>query len=223
MKDATPAEETRNDRMIREQIMARGVSDARVLAALRAIPRELFVPSHHRASAYDDTPLPLDCGQTISQPFIVGLMSELLVLRGTERVLEIGTGSGYQTAILARLAKQIYSTEIEEDLATVAMGRLAQLGITNVTVRIGDGLEVFRDQAPFDAILSAAAPEVLPEGLIEQLAEGGRCIIPVGPSEMQHLWLITKRGGKVQRTRLSEVRFVPLRQEQGTARGDYPK
>lgn len=200
-----------NEQMLRDQIVARGVTDPRVVDAIRAIPRELFVPQNLRASAYDDTPLPLSCGQTISQPFIVALMTELLRLRGDEKVLEIGTGSGYQTAILARLAKTVYSAEVEPDLAADARERLAQLGITNVVLGTGNGVEIFREHAPFDAILSAAAPEQLPEELIEQLADGGRCVIPVGAADLQYLWLIERQGGHVTRKRLEAVRFVPLR------------
>lgn len=201
-----------NARMIREQIRSRGVTDPRVLEVLGAIPRETFVPQNLRASAYDDTPLPLTRGQTISQPYIVAAMTELLRLRGDEKVLEIGTGSGYQTAILAKLARIVYSAEVEPELATSAAERLEQLGITNVVLGVGNGVELFRDEAPFDAILSAAAPLILPEPLIEQLADGGRCIIPVGPSDNQHLWLIEKHGGHVTRRRLEAVRFVPLRE-----------
>lgn len=200
------------ERMIRDQIAARGVSDPRVLDALRAVPRELFVPPNLRASAYDDTPLPLERGQTISQPFIVALMTELLRLRGDEKVLEIGTGSGYQTAVLARLCRVVYSAEVEPALAAGARERLAGLGITNVVLGVGNGVELFRDEAPFNAILSAAAPEQLPEGLLDQLAEGGRCIIPVGDTEMQYLWLIENRAGEITRKRLDPVRFVPLRE-----------
>ncbi len=202
-----------NARMIRDQIRSRGVTDQRVLEALGSIPREVFVPQNLRASAYDDTPLPLTRGQTISQPYIVAAMTEVLQLRGDEKVLEIGTGSGYQTAILAKLARIVYSAEVEPELATTAAERLEQLGITNVVLGVGNGVELFRDQAPFDAILSAAAPEILPEQLVEQLADGGRCIIPVGPSDYQHLWLIEKRGGHVTRRRLEAVRFVPLREQ----------
>jgi protein-L-isoaspartate(D-aspartate) O-methyltransferase len=200
-----------NERMIRQQIVARGVSDKRVLDAFRSVPRELFVPPQHRASAYDDTPLPLERGQTISQPFIVAFMTELLRLRGDENVLEIGTGSGYQTAILSRLVRHVYSAELEPDLARTVADRLTQLGIDNVTLATGNGIEIFRDRGPFDAILSAAAPARLPEALIEQLAEGGRCIIPVGEAEQQNLWLIEKKDGRVTRTALDAVRFVPLR------------
>ena len=201
-----------NEQMIREQIVARGVSDPRVIDAFRRTPREWFVPPQHRASAYDDTPLPLMHGQTISQPFIVALMTELLRLQGHEKVLEIGTGSGYQTAILARLARIVYSAELEPELAMSVGERLAQLGMTNVVLRAGNGVEIFRDQAPFDAILSAAAPVEMPEELLEQLAEGGRCIIPVGAQEEQHLWLIERKNGELVRRRLEAVRFVPLRE-----------
>ena len=200
-----------NERMLREQIVARGVTDERVLAAMRATPREQFVPPTLRASAYDDTPLPLAHGQTISQPFIVAFMTQLLQLRGTEKVLEIGTGSGYQTAVLARLARIVYSAEVEPDLAAGVASRLSNLSLANVVLGVGNGLELFRKHAPFDAILSAAAPEEIPEALVEQLADGGRCIIPVGAAELQYLWLIERHGGHVTRRRLDPVRFVPLR------------
>ena len=200
-----------NEEMIREQIANRGIRDPRVLEAFRSVPREIFVPQNLRASAYDDTPLPLVRGQTISQPFIVGFMTQELRLEGDEKVLEIGTGSGYQTAILAKLVRIVYSAEVEPDLAKTAKERLEELGITNVVLGTGNGVELFREHAPFDAILSAAAPEYLPESLVDQLADGGRCIIPVGAADLQHLWLIEKRGGHVTRRRLEAVRFVPLR------------
>jgi protein-L-isoaspartate(D-aspartate) O-methyltransferase len=202
-----------NEDMIRQQIVARGVTDPRVLEAFRQTPREWFVPPQFRASAYDDTPLPLVHGQTISQPFIVALMTEMLELDGDEKVLEIGTGSGYQTAILARLSRIVYSAEVEPELAATVRERLEQLGISNVVLRAGNGVEIFRDHAPFDRILSAAAPERMPEELIDQLADGGKCIIPVGAADLQHLWLVEKRGGQVVRRRLEAVRFVPLRAE----------
>ena len=178
---------------------------------MRAVPRENFVPPQLRASAYDDTPLPLSRGQTISQPFIVAFMTEVLDLRGQEKVLEIGTGSGYQTAILAQLAAHVFSAEVEPELAATVRTRLDRLNLTNVTLGVGNGVELFRDQAPFDAILSAAAPEFIPQELIDQLAEGGKCIIPVGPADSQHLWLIERRDGEFTRTALEAVRFVPLR------------
>jgi protein-L-isoaspartate(D-aspartate) O-methyltransferase len=202
----------RNERMIRRQIMARGISDARVLDAMRSVAREMFVPPELAEAAYDDAPLPLGRGQTISQPFIVAFMTEALHLRGDEKVLELGTGSGYQTAILSRLAGFVYSAELEPELAASARERLDRLAIRNVLVRVGNGVEIFREHAPFDAILSAAAPEHLPPELIDQLAEGGRCIIPVGAIEQQHLWLIERREGRIERARLDAVRFVPLRE-----------
>ena len=202
----------RNEEMIDRQIAARGVRDPRVLEAFRQTPREWFVPPHLHASAYDDTPLPLVKGQTISQPYIVALMSEMLRLRGDEKVLEIGTGSGYQTAILARLARIVYSAEVEPELAGSVRERLSALGIDNVILGTGNGVELFRGEAPFDAILSAAAPEHLPETLLDQLAEGGRCVIPVGAADLQHLWLIERRDGQLHRRRMEAVRFVPLRE-----------
>ena len=205
--DATSA----NERMIREQLLARGVGDARVLAAFRSVPRELFVPPHLRGAAFDDGPLPLDCGQTISQPFIVALMTQLLRLQPTDTVLEIGTGSGYQTAILARLVRTVFSAELEASLASAVRSRLDQLDIDNVHLAVGDGIALFRDQSPFDAILSAAAPVEIPEALIDQLGEGGRMVIPVGRPDHQYLWLIERNGGSVRRTQLEAVRFVPLR------------
>ncbi|HEX7155200.1 MAG TPA: protein-L-isoaspartate(D-aspartate) O-methyltransferase [Thermoanaerobaculia bacterium] len=205
----------KNERMIREQIIGRGVRDPRVIEAFRATPRELFVPPGYRASAYDDTPLPLDRGQTISQPFIVAAMTERLQLRGHETVLEIGTGSGYQTAILARLVRRVFSAEVEPDLARGVQERLARLDIHNVVLGVGDGVELFRHEAPFDAILSAAAPVTMPEALLEQLAEGGRCIIPVGAADLQYLWLVERVNGELVRRQMDAVRFVPLRATAG--------
>jgi protein-L-isoaspartate(D-aspartate) O-methyltransferase len=205
--DATLA----NERMIREQLVARGVTDLRVIQAFRSVPRELFVPKHLRAAAFEDGPLPLECGQTISQPFIVALMTQLLRLQPSDSVLEIGTGSGYQTAILARLVRNVCSAELEASLARDVEARLVHLGITNVELRVGDGISVFRDRAPFDAVLSAAAPLEIPGELIDQLSEGGRMVIPVGSPDQQYLWLIERKGGSVKRTQLDPVRFVSLR------------
>lgn len=199
------------ERMIRDQIVSRGVDDARVLDAIRSVPRDLFVPDHLRGEAFDDGPLPLDCGQTISQPFIVALMTQLLQLGPDDVVLEIGTGSGYQTAILARLARFVYSAELEPDLVRGVQRRLDELEITNVEMRVGDGISVFRDRAPFDAILSAAAPLALPVELEEQLADGGRMVIPVGDTDSQMLWLVVRDGKNLKRSQVTPVRFVPLR------------
>ena len=204
-----------NEWMIQRQIVARGVHDPRVIDAFRSVPREIFVPRELRHAAYEDSPLPLIHGQTISQPFIVAFMTETLDLQGHEKVLEIGTGSGYQTAILARLAHIIYSAEVEPRLSATAKQRLEEIGVTNVVLGVGNGVAIFRAHAPFDAILSAAAPEHLPDELIDQLADGGRCIIPVGAADLQHLWLIEKHAGHVEKQRLEAVRFVPLR-ERGT-------
>ena len=204
------ADPNANEQMIREQIVARGVRDVRVLDAIRSVPRDLFVPRHYQRDAFEDTPLPLERGQTISQPYIVALMTELLQLRGDERVLEIGTGSGYQTAILARVARHVYSAEIEPDLAATVLSRLNRLDITNVTLAVGDGIAAFRDRAPFDAILSAAAPASMPGALLDQLGEGGRCVIPIGVGD-QDLWLIRKVNGALIERRLEPVKFVPLR------------
>lgn len=202
---------TSNEQMIQEQIVARGVRDPRVIEAFRSVPRDLFVPSGLQGAAFEDSPLPLEHGQTISQPFIVALMTETLRLTGRESVLEIGTGSGYQTAILSRLAYVVYSAEVEPELASSARDRLQRLGCTNIVMGVGNGVEIFREYAPFDAILSAAAPESMPEILVEQLADGGRCVIPVGAAEAQYLWLVERHGGHVQRRRLDPVRFVPMR------------
>lgn len=215
--DATSA----NERMIRDQLVARGVTDTRVLEAFRSVPRELFVPSHLRAAAFEDGPLPLDCGQTISQPFIVALMTQQLRLQPSDSVLEIGTGSGYQTAILARLVRTVFSAELEPSLARDVRSRLEGLDIRNVDLRVGDGIALFRDRAPFDAILSAAAPLEIPEELVEQLGEGGRMVIPVGSPDHQYLWLIERKAGSVTRTPLEAVRFVPLRQGRSNDSGSH--
>ncbi len=201
----------RNDRMIREQIASRGVRDERVLRAMRKVTRGMFVPDSLQQEAYDDTPLPIGHGQTISQPYIVGYMTSLLRLRGDERVLEVGAGCGYQTAILSQLAREVCSAELEPALAGIARTNLARIGAMNVELRVGDALTVFRESSPFDAILSAAAPETLPAALVDQLADGGRLILPIGKQEMQSLWLIERKGAVITRHRLDSVRFVPMR------------
>src|SRR5688572_9662241 len=179
------------ERMVAQQLVARGIHDERVLAAMRKVPRHRFVPGGEAGQAYQDRPLAIGYGQTISQPYVVAFMTEALRLDGSERVLEVGTGSGYQAAILAELAREVWSIEIVEPLAAEAAGRLAALGHRNVQVEAGDGYLGWPEHAPFDAILVAAAPDHVPQPLVEQLALGGRMILPVGKGE-QDLVLIRK-------------------------------
>jgi len=195
--------------MITEQIAARGIKDARVLEAMRKVKRHLFVPAEFRHLAYTDGPLPFGYGQTISQPYVVALMTELLSLKGDEQVLEIGTGSWYQTAILAELARQVYTIEIVEPLALQAEKLLTELGYRNIHIRAGDGFSGEPRQAPFDAIIVTCAPKEIPAPLLEQLAEGGRLVIPVGV-DWQNLKLVKKKSGKLITTDIIPVRFVPM-------------
>jgi len=200
---------TARERMVTDQIEARGVVDPRVLAAMRKVPREELVPENVRASAYEDRPLPIGHGQTISQPYIVAEMSAQLELSGDERVLEIGTGSGYQAAILGELAREVYTIEIVEPLAERAAADLERLGYGNVHVRAGDGYKGWPEEAPFDAIIVTAAPDHVPQPLIDQLAVGGRMVIPVGRG-IQNLTLITRDEYGVRRKTLIGVMFVPM-------------
>jgi protein-L-isoaspartate(D-aspartate) O-methyltransferase len=195
--------------MVKDQIERRGVRDKRVLDAMRAIPRELFVESEDREYAFHDGPLSIGHGQTISQPYIVAYMTEMLAIGSADRVLEIGTGSGYQTAVLAELAAEVYTIEIVEELSIRAQGLLRAQGYSNIQFRAGDGSLGWSEAAPFDAIMVTAAPDRTPERLIEQLAKGGRMIVPVGRVE-QYLELVTRRGGAVERRSLIGVRFVPM-------------
>lgn len=197
------------EKMVETQIKARGVKDPRVLSALLKVERHLFVPKEFHSSAYSDQPLPIGEGQTISQPYIVALMTELLELKGDEKVLEIGTGSGYQAAILAELAKEVYSIEIVESLATAARKLLQELGYHNIQVRAGDGYLGWPEVAPFDAIIVTCAPDHIPKPLIEQLKEGGRMVVPVG-TYSQELKKIVKRSGKIETTDILPVIFVPM-------------
>jgi protein-L-isoaspartate(D-aspartate) O-methyltransferase len=198
--------------MVDEQIAARGVRDPRVLAAMRETPRHLFAPPDLQAEAYTDSPLPISHGQTISQPYIVALMTELARPAPSDRALEVGTGSGYQAAVLSRLVSHVYSIEIVEELAQSAQRRLKTLGHHNVTVRSGDGYAGWPEHAPFDIILVTAAPDHVPAPLLAQLKPGGRLVIPVGPvSSIQELRLIEKDdAGRTRTTRVTPVRFVPL-------------
>lgn len=196
--------------MVATQIAARGVSDFRVLAAMRSVPREKFVLPAYVDQAYEDYPLPIGYNQTISQPFIVAYMTEALQLHGTEKVLEIGTGSGYQAAILSECAAQVFSIEIVEPLCRQAEELLDDLGYDNVRVRCGDGFQGWPEEAPFDAIIVTAAPPEIPPALLEQLAQGGRMVIPVG-KYIQNLKLVTKdMSGRIAEEKLIAVRFVPM-------------
>ncbi len=195
--------------MVRTQIEARGVKDPNVLAAMRSVPRHLFVPSEWRRQAYADHPLPIGEGQTISQPYIVGLMSELLGVGPGDRVLEIGTGSGYQAAVLAAMGCEVYTIEIRPSLAQEAQARLAEMGAANVHVRAGDGYQGWPEAAPFDGIIVTAAPDRIPEPLLDQLAVGGSMVIPVG-SFYQQLKVITRTEAGMTERDVIPVRFVPM-------------
>lgn len=201
--------------MVEEQIRSRGIADKRVLAAMGAVPRHLFVPPEHHHLAYADGPLPIGCGQTISQPYIVAYMTELLCLGGDERVLEVGTGSGYQAAILSCLAKEVWTIERHPELAERATSLAQALGLANVHVRVGDGSVGYAERAPYQAIVvTAAAPDV-PQPLLDQLAEGGLLVIPVGGQWGQFLERWQRRGGRFHQEVLAPVAFVPLRGQSG--------
>lgn len=202
-------------RMVERQLRARGIDDARVLAAFEAIPRHLFVPQKLREQAYEDHPHPIGFGQTISQPYIVAYMTQLLELTGAEHVLEVGTGSGYQTAVLSALALEVHSIELIPALANRAEQTLAGLGVKNVFIHIGDGSQGWPESAPYDAIIvSAAAPHV-PKSLLEQLADHGRMILPIGVGEYQDLELWRREGDVFLQEVLLPVAFVPLRGKEG--------
>jgi len=201
--------------MVRDQIRMRGVTDENVLKAMQNVERHRFVPKSHRDESYDDHPLPIGEGQTISQPYIVAYMTEALELKPTDKVLEIGTGSGYQAAILAEICDSVYTIEIFGSLALSAMGVLEELGYLNVVVKVGDGYQGWPEHAPYDGIIVTCAPENIPEKLQEQLAEGGRMIIPVGGSHTQELVLLEKKDGKIQKKSVLPVRFVPMIDENG--------
>lgn len=199
-------------RMVEEQIAYRDIKDKRVLEAMESVPRHLFIPEEVRFSSYYDQPVPIGFGQTISQPYIVAFMTELLKPEGDDVVLEVGTGSGYQAAILARLVKQVYTIELVEDLGKEARNRLKTLGYGNVEVMIGDGYKGWPEHAPFNAVIVTAAAEHIPQPLIDQLKPGGRMVIPVGGVyAVQELMLITKDvSSKVVKESIIPVRFVPL-------------
>ena len=197
--------------MVEAQLKPRGIHDERVLAAMAKVPREEFVPENLRDKSYTDSAVPVGHDQTISQPFIVAYMTELLRLQPTDRVLEIGTGSGYHAAVLAELAKDVYTIEIIEPLATDASARLARLGYNNAHVKVGDGYQGWPEVAPFDAIIVTCAPDKVPQPLTQQLKEGGRMIVPVGSGIMdQQLYLLEKINGELAQRAILPVRFVPM-------------
>jgi protein-L-isoaspartate(D-aspartate) O-methyltransferase len=196
--------------MIQTQLRRRGITDDAVLSAMETVPRHEFVPREFREKSYDDVPLPIGDGQTISQPYIVAAMTAALHVRPSDRVLEIGAGCGYQAAVLSRLAGEVFGVERRPELALAASARLERLGYANIHVHCGDGTLGMPDLAPFDAILVAAAAPAIPQPLLAQLADGGRMIVPVGGAEHQELQLIEKRGKSVRTTILEGCRFVPL-------------
>lgn len=200
--------------MVRNQILGRGVETSAVLDAMEAVPRHFFVPEQLRDRAYDDRPQSIGWGQTISQPYIVALMTELLELDGSEKVLEIGTGSGYQAAVLSRLAREVYTIEILRELGENAKDVLDGLGYDNIHFRVGDGYQGWPEEAPFDAIIVTAAPPSLPQALVDQLKMGGRLVIPVGVY-IQDLEVHTKTRDGLEKRKVIPVRFVPMVSEPG--------
>jgi protein-L-isoaspartate(D-aspartate) O-methyltransferase len=196
--------------MVQQQLMARGIREGRVLAAMAKVPREEFVPADERADAYTDHPLPIGYDQTISQPYIVAFMTEQLHPKPSDRVLEIGTGSGYQAAILAEVVAEVYTIELAEPLARNAEATLARLGYKNLHVKVGDGYKGWPENAPFDAIIVTCAPERVPRPLTDQLKDGGRMIIPVGDRFAQELYLLEKKNGQLKESAVLPVRFVPM-------------
>lgn len=197
--------------MVEEQIIARGITHGPTLTALRRVPRHRFVPDNLREAAYEDHPLPIGHGQTISQPYIVAYMTEKAAITPGCKILEIGTGSGYQAALLAAMGARVFTIEIIPELAQRAATTLRDLGYDQVQVRTGDGNRGWPDEAPFDAIIATAAPEAIPPALVDQLAEGGRLIVPVGPQGgSQNLMLVTRTNGQIHQRTLLPVRFVPF-------------
>ena len=221
--DRSPAEyEAARKAMVNTQLRRRNITDTCVLAAMSAVPRHEFVPPQFRDRSYDDAPLPIGEGQTISQPYIVAAMTAALHLSGNERVLEVGTGCGYQAAVLACLAKEVFTIEVRTPLATEAAERLMRLGYTNVHVHCGDGTLGLPESAPFDAILVAAAAPSVPTPLLDQLAVGGRMVVPVGDVENQELQLIERGHDNFRKTMLESCRFVPLLGAHGWKESSLP-
>jgi protein-L-isoaspartate(D-aspartate) O-methyltransferase len=210
----TPADfAAQRQRMVEQQLKPRGIKDDRVLAAMAKIPREEFVPADQRCAAYEDGPLPIGLDQTISQPYIVAFMTEQLRLKSSDRLLEIGTGSGYQAAVLAELVADVYTIEIVEPLAKTAGATLQRLGYKNVHLRVGDGYQGWPEEAPFDAIIVTCAPDKVPEPLVDQLKDDGRMVIPVGEQFAQQLYLLEKKNGQLKESVTLPVRFVPMVRE----------
>jgi protein-L-isoaspartate(D-aspartate) O-methyltransferase len=204
--------EAARKRMVKIQIRDRGIKNQAVLDAMNTVPRHLFVPLEYQNEAYNDYPLPIGYGQTISQPYIVAYMTEVLRPDKKMKALEIGTGSGYQAAVLAELVNEVYTIEIVPELAAESAGRFKEMGYDNITCKYGDGYQGWPEHAPFDIIIVTAAADQIPRPLIDQLAENGRLVIPVGlPAAIQELILITKKNGKPVERRLSYVRFVPFK------------
>jgi protein-L-isoaspartate(D-aspartate) O-methyltransferase len=197
-------------RMVERQLVTRGINDQRVLAAMAKVPREEFVTPDSRAASYEDGPLPIGFAQTISQPYMVAFMTEQLRLKPSDRVLEVGTGSGYQAAILAELVSEIYSIEIVEPLAKNAEATLQRLGYKNVHLKVGDGYKGWPETAPFDAIIVTCAPDKVPQPLVDQLKDDGRMVIPVGDRFAQQLYLLEKKNGQLKQSATLPVRFVPM-------------
>jgi protein-L-isoaspartate(D-aspartate) O-methyltransferase len=201
---------TQRQRMVQEQLMPRGIHEERILAAMAKVPREEFVSANERAASYSDGPLPIGYDQTISQPYIVAFMTEQLRPQPHDRVLEVGTGSGYQAAVLGELVAEVYSIEIVAPLARSAEVTLQRLGYKNVHVKVGDGYKGWPEHAPFDAIIVTCAPQHVPQPLVDQMKEGGRMIIPVGDYLAQELYLLEKTNGGMRQSAVLPVRFVPM-------------
>ena len=200
-------------RMVEQQLKPRGIKEERVLAAMAKVPREEFVPTDARPSAYEDGPLPIGYDQTISQPYVVAFMTEQLRPKQSDRVLEIGSGSGYQAAILAELVGDVYTIDIVEPLAKTAEATLQRLGYKNVHIKVGDGYKGWPEEAPFDAVIVTCAPEKVPQPLVDQLKDGGRMVIPVGERFAQQLYLLEKKNGQLKESVTLPVRFVPMLRE----------
>ncbi|HEY7000911.1 MAG TPA: protein-L-isoaspartate(D-aspartate) O-methyltransferase [Candidatus Udaeobacter sp.] len=214
-QNAPPASDLTDQRqqMVQQQLVTRGINDPRVLAAMSKVAREEFVPIGSRSASYEDGPLPIGYGQTISQPYIVAFMTQQLRPKSGDRILEVGTGSGYQAAILAELVSDVYSIEIVEPLAKNAETTLQRLGYKNVHLRVGDGYKGWPEEGPFDAIIVTCAPDKVPQSLVDQLKDEGRMVIPVGDRFAQQLYLLEKKDGQLKQSATLPVRFVPMTNE----------